>query len=468
MPGCVLSGMLANSIMKKLHFLIFSFIFFMSCSTGPSAPEKPNILLILVDDLGYGDLSCQGALDLQSPNIDNLMTNGVILADFYANCPVCSPSRASLLTGRYPDLVGVPGVIREEEVGNWGYFQPAGPTLPEILRKAGYKTAIIGKWHLGLESPNTPNERGFDFFHGFLGDMMDDYYTHLRHGHNYMRMNSNEIDPEGHATEIFTDWAVDYIEEQKRSEQPFFLYLAYNAPHDPIQPPENWLDKVKARENGISDQRAGIVALIEHLDEGIGKVINTLITTDQYKNTIIIFSSDNGGALRFGASNGSLRGGKQDMFEGGIKVPTCIVWNGELEPSIIPDQTGMTMDFYPTLCDIAGIPVDHKIDGISLWPVIKGKQKEVQPDRMLFWVRREGWFYNGMAYYAARQRNLKLVQNTPFEEFLYFNIQEDPREKNPLNEESDTAKRLRLGLQEHIRESGKVPFQRTRNPSEYE
>ena len=188
-------------------------------------PERPNILMILVDDHGYGDLSITGGKDIQTPNLDKLFQKGIRFTSFYSNCTVCSPTRASLLTGRYPDLVGVPGVIRTHETNSWGYFKEDIPTLPEMLKKAGYQTAIIGKWHLGLESPNTPNERGFDFFHGFLGDMMDDYWNHLRHGNNYMRLNEKKITPEGHATDVFSKWAVDYFREARQNDNPFFLYV---------------------------------------------------------------------------------------------------------------------------------------------------------------------------------------------------------------------------------------------------
>jgi len=209
-----------------------------------SAP-KPNILMVLVDDLGFGDLSCYGATDLQSPNIDKLVASGIRFDNFYANCPVCSPTRASLLTGRYQELVGVPGVIRTHADNNWGYLSPDAVFLPEVLKRAGYHTAIVGKWHLGLEEPNRPNDRGFDHFHGFLGDMMDDYYKHRRHGINYMRLNDQEIDPPGHATDLFSTWASDYLRDRAtKPDQPFFLYLAYNAPHTPIQPPDEWLGRV--------------------------------------------------------------------------------------------------------------------------------------------------------------------------------------------------------------------------------
>ena len=148
------------------------------------AAERPNILMILVDDPGYGDLSSYGAKDLQSPHIDGLVGAGIRFDNFYANCPVCSPTRASLMTGRYPELVGVPGVIRTHAENNWGYMDPKAILLPQVLKRVGYHTAIIGKWHLGLEAPNRPNDRGYDHFHGYLGDMMDDYYKHRRHGIN--------------------------------------------------------------------------------------------------------------------------------------------------------------------------------------------------------------------------------------------------------------------------------------------
>lgn len=252
-------------------------------------PDRPNILLILVDDLGYGDLSCQGAAtDIRTPHIDRLLNEGIRFTNFHANCPVSSPSRASLLTGRYPDKVGVPGVIRSHKQDSWGYLSEEAVLLPQMLSQKGYHNAMVGKWNLGLESPNTPTERGFDFYRGFLGDMMDDYYTHRRLGNNYMRENLKEIDPQGHATEIFSDWAIRYLADRKGEKDPFFLYLAYNAPHTPIQPPQEWLDKVRKRDPSLSEKRARIVALIEHLDENVGRVYEALEKNGQLENTLII------------------------------------------------------------------------------------------------------------------------------------------------------------------------------------
>lgn len=209
-----------------------------------------------------------------------------------SNCTVCSPSRAAVLTGCYPDRVGVPGVIRTRSESSFGFLNPKVSLLPAELKKAGYHKALVGKWHLGLQSPNLPNDRGFDLFQGFLGDMMEIYTTHMRDGQNYMRRNLEVINPEGHATDLFTDWACTYIWDQSKEGQPFFLYLAYNAPHSPIQPPVEYLTRVKAREPAMLSKRAGIVALIEHLDDGIGKVLATLDELNLSKNILVIFGSD--------------------------------------------------------------------------------------------------------------------------------------------------------------------------------
>jgi len=427
--------------------------------TGPTQ-SRPNILVILTDDLGYGDLSSYGATDLKSPNIDRLIAAGMRFDRFYANCPVCSPTRAALMTGRYPDLVGVPGVIRTHITDNWGYLFPPAVLLPQMLKRAGYHTAVIGKWHLGLASPNTPNERGFDLFHGFLGDMMDDYNNHRRHGFNYMRLNDKEIDPEGHATDLFTQWAVDYLRNRSRQEQPFFLYLAYNAPHAPIQPPREWLERVRQRESGISDKRAGLVALIEHLDAGIGKVIDALEETRLRDKTLVIFTSDNGGQLSLGATNGPLRAGKGDMYEGGVRVPMGAAWPGRIKPGSRSDRVALTMDLFPTICEAANVRIEHEIDGRSILPTLTGGSQP-QEDRILFWVRREGGNrYGGQAFYAARQGDFKLLQNSPFEPLELYNLGEDPKEQKPLDKKHPMYNRLFTTLQNHITKSGAVPWQK--------
>jgi arylsulfatase A-like enzyme len=443
--------------------LVFILAFFQLTGQQKQAPPElttsPNILCIMVDDLGFGDLSCQGARDLKTPHIDQLAEMGIRMTQFYANCTVCSPSRASLLTGRYPDMVGVPGVIRQFEDNSWGYLDPSAVLIPEALNQKGYRTAIIGKWHLGFEAPNTPSDRGFDYFKGFLGDMMDDYWTHLRGGVNWMRLNREIIDPEGHATNLFTDWTLDYLKERVADKQPFFLYLAYNAPHFPIQPPDEFLARVQEREPGLSEKRTRNVAFIEHLDHHVGRVMDYLEASGLMENTLVVFTSDNGGALRYEQSNGLLRGGKQDMYEGGIRVPAFVVWKGQIKAGSSSDRLTLLMDLFPTFAELAGAELTHSIDGESFLPELKGTVRPPS-DRTVFWVRREGHVYGGQAYYAARRGDYKILQNTPYEGIQFFNVGKDPYEEVPLEtEDSEIFRSLRSALQEHIQETGRIPWQ---------
>ncbi|NRB50873.1 MAG: sulfatase-like hydrolase/transferase [Saprospiraceae bacterium] len=429
-------------------------------SPSPSS-SKPNILLILTDDQGYHDVSYYGTKDIQTPHMDALAEAGMRFDNFYANCPVCSPTRAALLTGRYQEFVGVPGVIRTYPEDNWGYLDPKATMLPEMLQIGGYHTALIGKWHLGLEAPNIPNERGFDFFHGWLGDMMDDYWKHRRHDINYMRRDTEIIDPEGHATDLFTKWSVDYIKDQAKADQPFFLYLAYNAPHFPVQPPEDWLAKVKAREPGLTEKRAKLVAFIEHLDDGIGQVIQALKDSGQYDNTIIVFTSDNGGLLRDAANNGPLRDGKQSVYEGGLKVPTVMVWKDKILAGSSSKYKALSMDLFPTLVEAAGLKTTHAIEGKSFLPTLLG-QEQSDIDRPLFFSRREGGSrYGGLTIQAVQLNNWKLLQNSPFAPQELYNLAEDPAEENNLiDTEKEKFRELNALMRKHLQEAGKVPWQK--------
>jgi len=439
-------------------------LFLLSCcvSTSPAAEQnkKTNILLIMADDLGYGDLGCYGAKDMSTPNLDRLALDGMKFTNFYANCPVCSPTRASLLTGCYPDRAGVPGVIRTHPENDWGYLNTRIPTLPALLKKQGYRTAHIGKWHLGLESPNTPNERGFDYFHGWLGDMMDDYFTHRRHDINYMRHNDQVIDPEGHATDLFSEWAADFLKQQRNEDDPFFLYLAYNAPHTPIQPPEDWVRKVKQRQTGISDKRAKLVALIEHMDAGIGQVLQAFEVATLADNTLVFFTSDNGGQLNVGANNGPLRDGKTSMYEGGLKVPTIVRWPGQTSINEITSFEAATMDAFPTILEIAGGEIPSHIDGQTIIPTLQGKAQEKLRDETYF-VRREGGFsYGGKTIEALRFGDWKLVQNFPYQPLELFNLKADPLEENDLARSRPKITRdLSARLRKHIQRGATVPWQ---------
>ena len=421
----------------------------------------PNILLILADDHGYGDISAHNGPFIQTPNIDRIAAGGVRLTQFYANSSVCSPSSASLMTGRYPDRVGVPGVIRTHPENNWGYFRQDAVTLPSILKQRGYQTSLIGKWHLGLEPENHPCRRGFDHFHGFLGDMMDDYYTHLRHGHNYMREDDVEIDPRGHATDLFTEWAAETIRGHAHSSNPFFLYLAYNAPHTPIQPPDEWIRRVREREPDAKPERVKYVALVEQMDEGIGRVLDTLANTGQLSNTLVIYTSDNGGALRTGAYNGTLRGEKGDMYEGGIRVPACVMWPGHLPEGYVSDESALLMDMFPTVCEAADVPIHHKIEGCSILPTLKGDKQDFS-DRIFYWTRREGGQrFLGLSQHAVRRGNVKLLHNGPFDPLELYDLGGDPQEMvdNTQTQRQLFAEMSRL-LQTEMQKAGSVPWLR--------
>ncbi len=433
-------------------------------STPAPAQTKPNIVVILVDDLGYGDLSSYGATDLQSPAIDSLVTRGLKFTRAYANCPVCSPTRAALLSGRYPELVGVPGVIRTHDPkSSWGYLSPDSVLLPAMLKKVGYQTAIVGKWHLGDRPEALPQAKGFDHAAVFLGDMMDDYYTHLRADINYMRYDGETVDPPGHATHVFTEWSIEYIRQCTQApadhRRPFFLYLAYNAPHTPIQPPLEWIEKVKAREPNIADDRCKLVALIEHLDHNIGRVLDAIDEAGITDNTLIIFSSDNGGQLSVGANNGPTRGGKQDMYEGGIRVPQIAVWPHHIQAGTLTDQITLSMDIFPTCCDAAGVAIDHPIDGISILPTLLGQTQTIERD--LFWTRREGGSrYMGQSVWLARSGDWKLLQNSIEGRFELFNIADDPQETTDLRDtQPDTYTELAVKLRAHMQRGGAVPWQ---------
>ena len=426
-----------------------------------TAAEKPNFLIVFTDDHGWGDVASFGGSDVQTPHLDQLAAEGLKFTAMRANCTVCSPSRAALLTGRYPDRVGVPGVIRTQPDNSWGYFAPGVPTLADALKPAGYHSALIGKWHLGLESPNTPNERGFDLFHGFLGDMMDSYTTHLRHDQNYMRLNREVIEPKGHATDLFTDWACAYLKGERRpKEKPFFLYLAYNAPHFPIEPPAEWLDKVKARAPAMDAKRAANVAFVEHLDANIGRVLACLRETGLDKNTVVVFSADNGGSLPHAQSNHPWRDGKQSHYDGGLRVPFILRWPAQVKPGSVSDYAGLNFDVFPTFLELAGLPPSPDLDAVSLVPLLEGRA--MPANRELYFVRREGGpAYGGKSYEAIVRGEWKLLQNDPWSPLELYHLKNDPQETtNLVGKAPKVFNELSAALRRHVQRGGAVPWQK--------
>ena len=428
-------------------------------SARADTAPRPNLLIILADDLGYGDVSTYHPSDVQTPHLDRLASEGLLFTRMRANCTVCSPSRAALLTGRYADRVGVPGVIRTKPEDSWGYFKPGVPTLADELQRAGYHTAIVGKWHLGLESPNTPNERGFQFFHGFLGDMMDSYTSHLRHEQNYMRRNREVISPSGHATELFTAWAIEYLRERAATEQPFFLYLAYNAPHFPIEPPPEWVQRVRQRAPQLSEKRLQNVAFVEHLDDAVGRVLQTLTELGLADSTLVAFTSDNGGSLPHAQNNDPWRDGKQSHYDGGLRVPFLVRWPGQITPGTRSNYAGLSFDLFPTALELAGLSVPKDLDAVSLVPLFRGETLPV--DRELYFVRREGGpNYAGKSYEALIRGDWKLMQNDPFSPLELYHLGRDPQETtNVLPQERKVFLELNAALRAHIQQGGSTPWQ---------
>lgn len=445
--------------------------FVLPCFTGGlaatlPAADLPNLVVILADDLGYGDVSTyRPGADVQTPNLDRLGTEGMRFSTMRANCTVCSPSRAALLTGRHPDRAGVPGVIRTQPANSFGFLAPGLPTLANHLHGAGYHTAIVGKWHLGLASPNTPTERGFDFFHGFLGDMMDSYTTHLRHGNNYLRRNREVITPTGHATDLFTQWACDYLRERAAAGRPFFLYLAYNAPHFPIEPPAEWLQRVQARQPGLDPKRAANVALVEHMDDGVGRVLAALRDTGLERNTLVFFASDNGGSLPHAQNNDPWRDGKQSHYDGGLRSPFLARWPAVIAPGSRSDYAGLNFDIFATCLEAAGVTRPAGCDAVSLLPILRGQPAPATP-RDLYFVRREGGpEYGGKAYHALIRGDWKLMQNSPYRPLELYNLKTDPQEKNNvIAQNGKIAREMQAALSAQIQRGGAVPWQGPESP----
>ncbi len=432
----------------------------------PTLAQPPNFLLILTDDHGIGDVSAYRPADVRTPNIDRLAAQGMRFTRMRANATVCSPTRAALLTGRYPDRVGVPGVIRTQPADSWGWFHPAITTVADHLRTAGYHTALIGKWHLGLTPPNTPNLRGFDLFHGFLGDMMDSYTLHRRHGENYMRLNTAIIQPEGHATDLFTRWASDHLRERARDPgKPFFLHLAYNAPHFPIEPPADWLARTTARLPDTPAPRLRNIAFVEHLDHSIGQLLDVLQETGLATNTLVIFTSDNGGSLAHAQNNDPWRGGKQSHYDGGLRVPFIARWPDHIQPGSLSSYAGLVFDVFPTFLELAGVALPADLDAVSLLPVLRGSA--IDTPRDLYFVRREGGpTYGGQSYQALIRDDWKLLRNDPYSPFELYHLRDDPGETNNLARSNPAKLReLAEALRHHTQRAGSIPWQPPATPS---
>ncbi|MBI4874998.1 MAG: sulfatase-like hydrolase/transferase [Acidobacteria bacterium] len=400
-----------------------------------AAPRRPNIVLLLADDLGSGDLSSYGCPDIRTPHADSIGAGGVRFTQFYSNGPECSPTRTALLTGRYQQraggmecALGVGGVGRYDEAiwlqkqGELGL--PVSETsLAAMLKARGYDTACFGKWHLGYRDKFWPNRHGFDEYFGILGGNAD-YFTHKEEGENgvaFLYHNTERVTRPGYTTDLFVEESIRWL--KGRSRNPFFLYLPFNAPHAPIQDPDGFDPKT-----GTAPVRQGhrpiYAKMVERMDRGVGAVLAQLGAMGAADNTIVLFLSDNGGDAN--GRNEPLRGKKSSLWEGGIRVPCLVRWPGVLPAGKTTRQVGLTMDLLPTLLAAAGAkaPIGRKLDGADLLPVLKGQKPAFS--RTVFWRFKRG----DRVRKAVRDGDLKYVAGDGKEEL--HNLAQDEREQKDL------------------------------------
>ena len=388
-----------------------------------TAPPKPNLVFVLIDDMGYGDLGCYGCRDIATPNIDRLAREGVKMTDFYANAPVCSPTRCGFITGRWQQRVGLEwamGYMVEQERrenGQWVNepnihalgLPTSEVTIANLLKPAGYVTGAFGKWHLGYKPQYNPIRRGFDEYFGtLLGH--SDYYRHIYFdGTREMREGEQVVDVDGYLTDLINRRAVEFV--RKHAREPFMLYVPHQAVHAPYQPPGR-PDPAVSKAHMNDGDRATYAAMLRKVDEGVGMLLDELDKQGLRENTLIVLSSDNGGA-HF-SDNSPLFNGKTSLWEGGIRVPCLLRWPARFPAGKVVRQPGITMDLTATFVAAAGArtSAERPLDGIDLAPILAGEKPEVE--RTLCWrVNRQNRLQK-----AIRHGPWKYVQDSGYLEFL--------------------------------------------------
>jgi len=401
------------------------FLFIDKTFAGQSV-DRPNIVLIVSDDQGYADVSCYDhPEEVSTPNIDRLAKEGVRFTNAYASAYVCAPTRAGLLTGRYQQRFGF-YTGGDSRVG----LPLSEITVADLLKKKGYATACIGKWHVGIEPKYHPLRRGFDEFYGFLGHGAHDYFNlKITDEYTSIYRNDKPINDTGYLTHNLTREAVSFIERYHK--QPFFLYLPFNAVHWPLQAPQEYIKRFDTGD----ENRDIYLAMLACMDEGIGKVLDALKQTGVEDNTLVIFFSDNGGAQRNFANNGILRDYKQSVYEGGIRVPFIVRWPAELPKAAVCSEPVISLDIMPTILSAAGValPQDRIYDGKDMLPVLRGETKE-SLHKALFWD-------DGIDQCAVRAGKWKLVSRK--ETLELYDLEADISEEHNLTaEHPDVVKEL--------------------------
>jgi len=428
-----------KSILKLLPALALSY--------GAAAQNpSPNIVFIMADDMGWMDLGCYGNPFNETPNIDKLASQGVRFTQAYAACPVCSPTRASIMTGKYPTRLQLTNYIKGERTdpqspvlpANWKpYLEGSETTLPELLKNKGYTTGMVGKWHLGNDKGQSPWEQGFDYSR-MIGKNGLDYYNYSIFQDSYQ----NEFTDKGteYLTDKLTDYGVEFI--QQNSKKPFFLYLTYSAPHVFIVPRGDKLRKYFFKYAKFEEKyNPYYAAMVESLDDGVGRIMETLKEQGLLENTLVVFTSDNGGVGLdelgpIPTSCAPLRKWKGHIYEGGTRVPAIVSWPGKLKTGVTSDQYYSSIDYLPTFCELAGISkLPAKVDGKSIAPLLFRPEKQMQ-DRPLFWHYPHFSNQMGRPAGSIRVGDYKLVE-------LYENGTLELYDlKNDLSENNDLAKKM--------------------------
>ena len=418
----------------SLIMVVFTVMGCMQEKKKTSQKNHPNVIVIMTDDLGYVDVGFNGSVEIPTPNIDRIAQQGVKFTNGYTPYSVCSPSRAGFITGRYQQRFGYERNAQyRPNDPNMGFPQTE-KTIPEVIGQVGYTSGVIGKWHLGAHISNHPLNRGFDFFYGHLGGghryfpeelTIEDSYSINDEPLSYrtwiMRDHQSEKTDE-YLTDEFSNEAVKFVEKNK--EGPFFLYLAYNAPHGPLQATQKYLDRFDHIEG---KKRKTYAAMVSAVDDGVGRILDRLESLEIAENTMIFFLSDNGGPEPNNASNnGPLREGKSSIYEGGNRVPFAMQWTAQIAPMVY-EYPISSLDILPTIAALthAPLPADKPLDGVNIIPFLKG-EKQGRPHQTLY-VRK---FDNDL--YSVRDGDMKLVTKKKNSVKELYNLQEDLGEENDL------------------------------------
>lgn len=376
-----------------------------SCKDAGKAPERPNVIFILADDMGYSGVQCYGGDGIPSPAVDWLAQNGIVCTDYHVNAPVSSPTRVSIMTGRYQQRAGLNHIYSEVDSLD-GLDPEVNPTLVGLFREAGYRTAIEGKWHLGQDVRFNPLNHGFDEWHGYtMGNI--DFISHYNTRHKIDWWDGREVkDEPGYVTHLINKYSVDFIRRSARAGEPFFLFVSHDAVHVPIQgpndPPLRTAEVCPYRndtEMADTTYRRAYRQMVEAVDQGVQQMIDALKEEGVLDNTLIVFTSDNGGeevaAEKYPGNNGWLRGSKGQLYEGGTRVP-AIFWFPREWGHRYTIEPMMSMDMLPTILDLCGISLDREVDGISCLDMLRDGTP--LPQRKVFWgntgslAARDGWW----------------------------------------------------------------------------